>query len=279
MNRPSIDAISARLMKLAPMPSVMTMLIQSLNDDMDFRKLASAIGSDPVLAARVLRVANSSFYGLPRQVSSIQDAATVLGSRSVRALVLAAAVTGQFPASALAEFNLGACWRHGIGTAICARIFAQHAGLSPDAAFAAGLLHDIGRVGLATSCPEYYRPVLAFRLERDCPCGEAELAVLGVDHAAVGLSIAQRWNLPEAIQDAVANHHTPRTDGTLALTGVVHIADVVAHALDLAGDKDASVPSLCASAWEALQMSWPEFQIRIPEIEREARAAAALLTV
>jgi putative nucleotidyltransferase with HDIG domain len=271
------DEISARLMKLPPMTTAMTELIQSLDgDEVDFRRLGSAIGSDPVLAAKVLRVANSSFYGLPRRVSSIQDATIVLGLRTVRTLVLAAALTGQFPASTLSEFNLQACWRHGIGTAICARMFAPHAGLSSDAAFAAGLLHDIGRVGLAVSCPEYYRQVMLFRQERDCTYDEAEQAIFSLDHAAVGRAISERWNLPEAIRDAVAEHHIPQAGGPLVLSGLVHIADVLAHALDLAGDKDDAVPALSAEAWAGLHMSWPELQACLPKVEREAQAVALL---
>ena len=113
--------------------------------------------------------------------------------------------------------------------------------------------------------------------ESDCPYVEAEHEVLGVDHAQAGQIIAQHWKFPRPVQRAVADHHAAHGDGPLTLAGLLHIADVVAHALDVAEEEQELVPQLSPNAWAGLHMSWPEFQVRLPEIERETRAAGALL--
>ena len=192
----------------------------------------------------MLRVANSSFYGLRGKVVTVQDAMVVLGFRNVRTLVMAAGVTGGFPAAAAGGFDLRAFWMHGIVTAVCARSFAGDAGIDPERAFTAGLLHDIGRVVLATCFPDHYRRVAEYRARHDCHPIEAERQILGLDHAAVGSALTERWKFAPVIQRAVAGHHSPPEAAPPGakpdVAGLIHVADVAAHALDLAGDDNRS---------------------------------------
>ena len=278
----NLEQVTARIRQLPSLPAVVIEVLESFEDEQaDSGAIGHKIAQDQALSAKVLRVANSSFYGLQGKVVTVQDAMTVLGFRNVRTLVVAAGVTGSFRAVTAGWFDLRAFWMHGIVTAACARSFAGDAGINPDRAFTAGLLHDIGRVVLATCFPDHYRRVAEYRAQRDCYPIEAERHVLVLDHAAVGGALTERWKFAPVIQQAVAGHHSAPETGTPGgkpdLAGLIHIADVAAHALDLAGDDKELVPPLNTVTWTRLGITWPQFRQRLEEAERRAQGAALLL--
>jgi putative nucleotidyltransferase with HDIG domain len=278
-----LEQVIAQIQRLPSLPTVVSEVLESFEDEnTDGGAIGQKIGQDQALSAKVLRVANSSFYGLQGKVVTVQDAMVVLGFRNVRTLVMAAGVTGSFPAVAAGWFDLRAFWIHGIVTAACARSFAGDAGIDPDRAFTAGLLHDIGRVVLATCLPDHYRGVAEYRARHDCYPIEAERQVLGLDHAAVGGALTERWKFAPVIQQAVAGHHSAPDTGTPGgkpdLAGLIHVADVAAHGLDLAGDDNELVPQLNAVTWARMGMTWPRFRQQLVEAECRAQGAALLLT-
>ncbi|MBE0621497.1 MAG: HDOD domain-containing protein [Burkholderiales bacterium] len=277
-----LEQVVAKIQRLPSLPAVVVEVLESFEDEhADAGAIGKKIAQDQALSAKVLRVANSSFYGLAGKVVTVQDALVVLGFRNVRILVMAAGVTGSFPAVAAGWFDLRVFWMHAIVTAVCARTFAADAGIEPDRAFTAGLLHDIGRIVLATCFPDHYRDVAQYRALHDCQPIEAERHVLGLDHAAVGGALAERWKFAPVIQQAVAAHHCTQNTGVSGakpdLAGLVHVADVAAHALDLAGDANELVPQFNAVTWKRMDMSWPQFRQRLGEAERLAQGAALLL--
>ena len=282
MTPPSLEEVLADIQQLPSLPAVVGELIRTLdNEAAGVDQLAEGIAKDQSLAARALRVANSSFYGIPHKVASIHDAIVILGFRAVGSLVTAASVTSYFKPPPHVAFDPTRFWRHGIGAALCARALAREVGLDAEAAFTAGLLHDIGVLMLLTSRPEHYAEVFALRQERDCSLLEAEQALLGFDHAAAGAALATRWRFPDAVARAVALHHAPESgvDGAAAptLADVAHVANILAHALDLAGDPDALVPPLDAAAWRRLGLDERRLRALLPAIEREHEGYCALL--
>ncbi len=277
-----LEQVTAQIRQLPSLPAVVVEVLESFEDEhADSGAIGYKIAQDQALSAKVLRVANSSFYGLQGKVVTVKDAMVVLGFSNVRTLVIAAGVKGSFPAVATGWFDLNALWMHGIVAAVCARSFAGDAGINPDRAFTAGLLHDIGRVVLATCFPDHYRRVTEYRALHDCYPIEAERQVLGLDHAAVGGALTERWKFAPVIQQAVAGHHSPPEAGTPGgqpdLAGLVHVADVAAHALDLAGDDNELVPQFDAVTWTRMGITWPRFRQCLAEAERRAQGAALLL--
>ena len=123
-----------------------------------------------------------------------------------------------------------------------------------DLAFTVGLLHDIGRLALASAFAPAYAEVEQWRRDQDCPDGDAERAVLGIDHAEVGGLIARQWNFAPPIVDAIREHHAPPDTAEVTLTGIAHVADAVAHALGLAGDADEAVPALVLPVWATCRL-------------------------
>ena len=272
------DQVVAAVKQLPSLPSVVLELIENLGqEDADTATLAKKIAKDQALTARALRVANSPFYGLQGKIASIRDAITVLGFRAVQSLVMTAAVTHCFTPAQGAGFDFKAFWRHCIGAALAARELARYAGRNGEAAFAIGLLHDIGHLVLATCFPEQTKQVLAYQRQHDCYAAEAERDVLGLDHAAVGAALAARWRFAPAMHEAIACHHAPDDQTGDSLAGIAHLSDFVAHALGLAKDENEMVPKISQLAWHRLDISWAEFQQVLERTEAQHASLCALI--
>jgi putative nucleotidyltransferase with HDIG domain len=255
MSQLSVEAVTQAIKDLPVMSSVIGEIMSSLgNDNLNSETLAAKISHDQSLTAKTLKVANSPFYGVPRQVTSLQEAVSILGIRSVRSIVIASAVAGKFSPEQYPHFDFMAFWRHGMATALCAQAIADETDQPADKAFVLGLLHDIGRLVLAVLFPHDYSQALAYRAEHDSSLHEAELATLGIDHANVGAKLAERWSFPEEIVTAVASHHTPEANH-ITSAALVYVADNIVHALDLVGDPHEIVPPLDLLVWQAFGLT------------------------
>jgi len=248
------DEMLAALRDLPALPSVVLDLIESLgHEEFSSAQYATKISRDQALAAKTLRLANSSFYGRGRQVRSVAEAISVLGLRTVRGVVTAAGLAGSFHRHP--GFDHDAFWRHSIGSALCAQALADELRRDDaDLAFTVGLLHDMGRLALASLFEPAYAAVDQWRRDKDCHGADAERAVLGIDHAEVGGLIAQLWNFAPAIVDAIREHHAPPVPAEFTLTGIAHAADAIAHALGMAGNADEAVPTLVLPVWAACHL-------------------------
>ena len=251
----TLDEAVGRLKDLPALPLVVSELLASFDDpEVELGDLAAKISNDQALAAKTLRLANSSFYGLQSRVRTISQAIAVLGFDSVRALVVGAGLIDSFQTGRDQGFDFDGFWRHAIATALCARALARHSGRNPELGFVAGLLHDVGRLVLVTRFPAHYAQVVAQRALHDCELLQAEREVLGIDHAQVGRALAEHWRIPDLICRTIANHHQPMQQDFGDLPAVVHVANVIAHGLDLAGDEDDLVPALVQGAWDSLRL-------------------------
>ncbi|WP_367849244.1 HDOD domain-containing protein [Rhodoferax sp. WC2427] len=241
---------------LPVLPAVVLELLQSMADEgSNVEQLALKISHDQALAAKTLRLANSSFYGLSRQVTSIMEATTILGLRTLRSIATAAGLVGGFSRTGCRGFDFDAFWRHSIGTALCARGIAKSVQLDEDAAFTLGLLHDIGRLVMVSGYPERYALALDYRRQHDCLLIDAELSAFGTDHTAVGSLVAERWRFAPVMVSAIADHHAPPVASVLGLVDVVHVADNMAHALELSQPGEEAVPPLSVASWARTGLS------------------------
>jgi len=279
MNKFTLATVVADFGQLPVLPEIAMELLDYLQRaDVDTGRVVQMLSQDQVLAAKSLRIANSSFYGLQRKVATINDAIVVLGLRSVHALVTTAAITSQFQSIDMAGYNQRAFWLHSVGAALCARTLGHQVGANPESAFTAGLIHDIGKLVLAARFPEQFASVLAYCAQHDCLMIEAEHDVLGFDHAQIGTALAQRWNFTAEISDAVAWHHAPEEQTASSLAGVIHLADVMAHALNFADDTDAQVPRLSTVVWNRLGLGWQDFKRLLAEVDAQFKDADLLFS-
>ena len=252
-NTLSYDDVVRTLDDLPSLPVVVMELLNSIDqDDVDISVLAKKVSHDQALTAKTLRLANSSLYGLQVKVTTIQQAITYLGFQTTRNLITAAAVTGCFAEGHCPGFDHKAFWRHSIATAACAKVLARQMRFNQDYAFTAGLLHDIGRLVLVSCFPNQYSETIAYRAEHDCYLLDAERTVLGVDHVDAGLALAEHWNFSDTMRLAIGGHHDPEAPGAGFLAAIIHVADAIVHALDLAQVQDDLVPPVSTVAWTAL---------------------------
>lgn len=264
----AIEDVVKQVRDLPSLPAVVTELLTSMqNEDVDLQSLCRKITLDQALTAKTLRLANSSFYGMASKVTTIQQAMSILGFRSIRTLLTACSVTGAFPAVAGGSFDFQTFWRHSVATAVAAQKLAPLLHVNPDTAFTAGLLHDIGVLVLATRFREPYDATLAYRREHDSYMVSAEQAVLGIDHTVVGSALIAHWRFPPEMQQAVAQHHSVHTPEMAALTMVVQAGNALAHALDLSGIDDDLAPALPMPVWDALALDDADSAVLFAAIE------------
>lgn len=250
------DQVLRQIRDLPAMPVIVQDLMKNITrDDADIHLIANKVSQDQALSAKTLRFANSSFYGLQSRVTTIQQAITLIGVDAVKHVVTTAALTGYFPAGHVPGLDFGTIWRHSIATAVCARVLARHLHVNQDYAFTAGLLHDIGRLVLATYFRREYEAVIAYRKEHDCHWLDAEQAVLGIDYVTTGVALATHWNFSESIRNAIAGHYRPEHQKVHSLASIVHIANAIVRALDLSHQEDDLVPPVSATAWDDLGLS------------------------
>ena len=245
-----------RLRELPSLPQVVLDLQAALaREDVSLDDVADTVSHDQALAAKTLRIANCSFYGVPSRVVSIRQAIGILGLRSVSTLLVAAAVSDRFPRIVCKGFDLRRYWRHSVAVALCAREIARQVRADADTAFTAGLLHDLGRLALAAQAPQVLEAAYRRRSERDCQMLEAERAELDTDHAQLGNEVGLRWHFGAAVVDAIRLHHEPPQAASATVVDIVHVADNIAHALDIAHDPDEMVPTLDAAAWNRVGLT------------------------
>ena len=247
-------------------PLVVDLLASLQQDNLDAATLGRRIAADQGLLVRTLRVANSPFYGLAGQVLSVDDAILVLGFRTVRSLVLGAAMVGVFNHCACKGFVSDRFWRHSLAVAVCARTLARVTRANAESAFTAGLLHDIGRYVLALCFPVQYEAVLHYQQAHGCPHLSAERAVLGIDHVQAGAELALAWGLPAPLVSEIRGHHAPAGD---AAADLIHFADVLAHALELGCESAPTVPPMDEGVCERLGVDAATLLPLFPQIERD----------
>ena len=252
-----LGLLQQRIAQLPALPRAATEALAKLRDETSSAEdSARCIGTDLALTARVLRLANSAFYGVPGRVGSVNRAIQILGKRTLRGALTAVALSGQFSAIPCEGFRFDGFWRHTIGAAIAAEAIARACALDDETAFTAGVLHDIGRLALAAHFPRETAAMLELARTHDLPWLEAERLALGTDHATVGAAIAAHWHFPPAVQTAITAHHLPQPEGSApSMADVIHVADAIVHALDLAGDANESVPDIDPQAWQRLGLA------------------------
>lgn len=278
MNRLAYDDVVQNLDDLPSLPVIVMELLNSIDaEEVDIAVLARKVAQDQALTAKTLRLANSALYGLQVRITTIQQAITYLGFQTARNLITAAALTGCFAENRCAGFSHPSFWRHSIATAICARVLARHLRFNQDYAFTAGLLHDVGRLVLVSSFPDHYARVIAWHGAHDTPWLDAERAVLGIDHVDAGLALAEHWNFSDTMRCAIGHHHAPELPGAGFLATIIHVADAMAHALDLAGVADELVPPLSAVAWQAMGLDEDACLRVFAETEAQFDAMASVL--
>jgi HD-like signal output (HDOD) protein len=217
--------------QVRPFPAAVSQLLAAFRDpDATSTTFAKIIECDAALAARLLRMANSSLYGLSNEIRSIEHAASVLGMRSLKTLTLSVTGASMFSDGAAASEDRDALWNHSLGCATVARLLAQAEGsVSPDEAFLAGIFHDVGKLFFLDVLPDIYTDLARANSGEDLV--NQEKLRFGTTHEKIGVKSAISWELAEEIRVAIGYHHRPhKAPAHVEFAEVIHAADNLARA-------------------------------------------------
>jgi putative nucleotidyltransferase with HDIG domain len=259
-------------------PAIITSILAALDDpDGDFDLLVQAIRRDPITSARVLSVANIAALRGTRDgaVCDIPLAVALVGIDRIRQITLISSL-GTFVAGTGRSGMPASFWQHSVTVGVCSEELAEYtsAPVSPAVALVAGLLHDVGQLWLFN-----FNPQLAQACWREAAAGaigvvELERTYFGVDHCVIGAWLAESWHLPSDVVAAIGGHHQPAAALDITLVPLIHVAEVLSHALDLTGNAENRVTHLSSAACERLGLDWGE-DIRILFGRIEARSSQA----
>ncbi len=231
----AIRKLVSQIRKLPAQPKLHTEVtneLRSENGSMDV--VGRLISHEPVMSAKILQVVNSAFFGLTREISDPTECVMVLGAERIKALILLAGVFSQYAAAKCPGFAPEPVWGHSIQVGAFARAIAlgeTKNARTAEAAFTAGLLHDIGKLILAGNLPEMYDTVQKLKVSKNITAREAEMEILGASHAELGACLLATWGLPLPILEAIAWHHEPSRseEKGFSLLAAVHAANIFAQ--------------------------------------------------
>jgi putative nucleotidyltransferase with HDIG domain len=230
-----LKQIIANIRNLPTPPIVFEQIQKVINEpDTSVGDVAKILSEDPAMSVKILKLTNSAFYGLSREVDSVKHAVMIIGLEAVKNLVLSASVLNMFKASDENKEYHENFWRHSLATAFAARIIAKRYKdgkyFNPDPAFSAGLIHDIGKMVFSCFMPREHQMIMEYQKSYpDIHELESEIAVVGFNHAQMGRQLAINWKLPPRLADIIGYHHTPELENVSDnFAYLINLADYVA---------------------------------------------------
>jgi len=282
ISRPDVVSSAVKgISHIATLPEITLKIIHLVEDpNSTAQHLHTLISNDPALCSRILKVVNSAFYGLPRQIGSINRAIVLLGLNAVKNIAIAASLTKLFRGGEVSRhFSARDLWVHSIGTAAASKLICDDLKLGlPDEAFLAGLIHDIGM--MVELQVDRNKLIQIFEELKMTPEGvpgvsmiDVETRIFGADHQAFGAGLCEAWKFPKSFSYVAGHHHDPMSlpSQVRSLSAVVYVADrLVAQAT---GGFRADLPDLAISPEVRDSLSLSEAQIN-SLIERLPNALA-----
>lgn len=219
-----LEALFKQPQALPAVPKIVHELIDSFNsDDVSIDDIAKKLAADPVLSARLLRLANSAYYHVSRSIGTVQDALTMLGFVTVRTLVISSGLTGGY--KSMPGMDLKQFWRYSMHTAAVAGWVAKKAGVNADQAFTVGLMHGIGQLVMHSGMPEQMLALDKLVSPMDPRRIDMERTSFGYHFATVGAELARQWRFPVSFVNTIAHFPDPLAHEPFdAVSGVVHLA-------------------------------------------------------
>jgi len=231
---PTLPTVAIRVMEITANPK------SSANDLMDI------ISPDVSLTTKILKIANSPFYGLTREISSLQHAVTVLGFKEIRNLVISTVAFDSFKnLGENSKFDINKFWRHSFYCALAAKTIAVDMKIESSELFVAGLVHDIGKLAMYITFPSEFmmQAEIMNPLKIKYTAFEAEKDVFGMTHDEVGMKLLKKWMFPKSLLTAVGYHHRPQeADKKSNFPMIVHVADILTHVYEMQDETEEGEP-------------------------------------
>lgn len=262
--------------KISTLPAIFAKLDEAINHPlMCLSEIAEIVSEDTGLSARLLRLANSPFYGFPSKIETVSQAIVLIGTAQLRDIALATSVISMFRGIPKETVTMESFWRHSICCGVAARTIATR--LCEDNTerfFLGGILHDVGRLILFGKLPEQSRKFLSLADSYNTMLSDIEMETLGYTHATVGGLLLNFWKLPQSLQESTAYHHNPTAARQNPLeTATMHIADIIAHSLEIGNNGERFVPMINNQAFEIVGIDINEYDSIIADTEKHTLAA------
>ncbi|MBN1970190.1 MAG: HDOD domain-containing protein [Candidatus Delongbacteria bacterium] len=289
-----LEEIKSRILSISDLPTLPTVAteVMSLADDPDtsINDLVEVIHNDPSITGKILRIANSAFYGMRQKIDTISRALVVLGMNEVNNLVTSISVFSAFPQSSDKEsFNREKFWEHCAVTGEVSKAISNRLGLKAmGVAFTSGLLHDIGKIILDQYFHDEFMDAFSMSKARDIPLFEAEREIFGVNHSQIGGWLGEKWRLPPNLIDAITFHHKPmRSLNHKITTSIVSLANIFSKASDNSfSGEELKIILTDTEAWKILERELPailsidieRFTFELEEYSRNAKEFLKIVT-
>ena len=260
MTNTKLYEVVDKIEKLPEMFSIAIRVAKAIQDpDVNAEQLAKIISPDQSLTTQLLKLCNSAEYGYSKKTATIKEAIPRLGFKTIKNLVFIAISQGVLT-KPLKGYDLekGALWQNSISCAVYARHLSKVVGYpDPDIAFTAGLLRDIGKLIIHEYIGESYDQIVELVNSENITFAQAEEQILGFNHTEIGARVAEKWNFPSLLTEAIRYHHSPNTAkdfNDIKLLSIVHIADAITMMLGSGMGNDGMMYKIEMSALEALQI-------------------------
>lgn len=270
MTKLTLEYIVNKVDDMKALPEIINKLI-ALTDDPDstVQDMEKVILQDQVLTTKILRLANSAYYGYARKISTVSQATILLGFQAIKGIALASTVR-TYLMDELRGYSLdkNELWSQSQTCAIISRFIAKSIKYSnPEEAYIAGLLRDIGKTVLNQHMEKEYMEVLSKMEENNISFLDAEKEVLGFGHTEIGEKIAEKWDFPKDLVEAICYHHTPELANiNPLLVSIVHVADAITMMMGIGLGLDGLSYSLSSVAIDNLSLDETQFQTIISQV-------------
>ncbi|HBG15951.1 MAG TPA: hydrolase [Firmicutes bacterium] len=277
-----IELVESRIREIPTLPIVANRVVTLLNNPKSSASdLEKVIKHDQALAARVLKLVNSAYYGFPRRITTVGQGIVILGYKAIKELVLSVSIAELFRMKGNNKiFDRTALWQHSVCAAVGAKLLARKATLPlEDEAFIAGLLHDIGVLILDGCLTTEFEEIISLTTEGRLPLIKAEERVLGFNHTVVGKMLAEKWNFPPLLVEVLRYHHRPfQNKSYWATAALVFSADNLAQeaGVGFLEGYDAG-PDFKSKVWEWLGLKPQDKEVIFQQLKQEMKRAVDFL--
>jgi HD-like signal output (HDOD) protein len=280
-----VTASIERVRNIATLPAVAIRIIELTEDpESGGEQLSQVIASDPALSTRILRVINSSFYGLPRQVLSIHRAVSLLGLNSVRNIAIAGSLHKVYQSRQTpSDLDAGELWKHSAAVATGASLLASRTtpAVSTDEAFLAGLIHDVGiMIEMQASGPQFNQMMQNLSDDSDLTFCRAEKQIMGASHEQFGTGLCRKWNFPPELERVAGYHHRPMEleAADQMLPAIVHVADIMAARTGIGYTGTVDSSTVCSSVLNRLGLSAEDVDTLLEELPAKVEETLQILS-
>lgn len=273
----SLEDFFNSIAKLPSLPKVVQEALQMLGkDDVDINVLARRLEHDAVISAKILKLANSAYYGVTRSVTNVDDAIAILGLTKLKTLIIASGVTSSV--ANVSNFDLKKFWSHSLVTASVSREIAKSLARDIELAYIAGLLHSMGQLLMHLAQPKLAAEI-ALKSDELPPEARQQLEreLLGLDHGQLGEELARRWDFPTEISRVLRHYANPLEKNACETAPIVYMASQIATGLERGKDAAVIAAALNAGVVNALEIESAEWIERIESYRDLAKEAEAFI--